>query len=161
MIDNKSCCLDIQRTTQSKKRHGASVRNVNGRQVSYPDTEFIPEVDGETGGSGGGFIQQIFDMIKNLLGMNTRTTIVRNDGTIEEVETPGGGDGLLARLSKKLLGFLSTILGVVSGGATDSMGGMINKFFPSSQQQYTRFPPRSTNEIERELMKLANNNPSS
>ena len=41
---------------------------MNGRQVSYPDTEFIPEVDGETGGSGGGFIQQIFDMIKNLLG---------------------------------------------------------------------------------------------
>ena len=75
---------------------------------------------------------------------NTRTTIMRSDGTIEEVDVPNGGGGFLSRISNRLLGFLNSILSVLTGDeGTPRLGG------------YRKTASTASNEIERELMKMA------
>jgi len=129
--------------------HGATIRDSAGRQINFPDSENIPEPDViGVGGQPRGFLTRIFDMIKNLLGFNTRTTIVRNDGTIEEVDVPSSG-GFFSRIGKRILGFINSILSVFTGGDSGDSPRL---------DGYSSVPSRTTNEIERELMKLSNNN---
>jgi len=128
--------------------YGATIRDSSGRQINFPDSETIPE--SEVIGGGGqsrGFLTRIFDMIKNLLGFDTRTTIVRPDGTIEEVDVPSSG-GFLSRIGKRILGFINSILSVFTG-SNDSPR-------LDGYSSVRGVPARTSNEIERELMKLSN-----
>lgn len=70
---------------------------------------------------------------------------MRNDGTVEEVDAPNAG-GFLSRISSRLINFINSILGALNGeNDTLRFDGYSNE-------------PSSSNEIERELIKLANNN---
>ena len=127
--------------------HSATIRDSIGRQINFPEN---PETETDAGvqpPQSRGFIQRIFDMIKNLFGFeSTRTTVMRSDGTVEEVDVPsnGGGGGFLSRISNRLMNFISSILNVITG----------DNGSPRLDGYRTR---TSTNEIERELMKMAKN----
>jgi len=83
-------------------------------------------------------------LLMSWVAVNTRTTIVRNDGTIEEVDVPNEG-GFFSRISRRIFGFINSILSVLTGDSGNS-----------SRLDYSNIPSRSSNEVERELMKLAN-----
>ena len=69
---------------------------------------------------------------------------MRSDGTIEEVDAPSGdGGGFMSRISNKLLGFINSILSVLTG---DNGSPRLDGY---------RTPSRVSNDIERELMKMA------
>lgn len=80
---------------------------------------------------------------------DTRTTVMRSDGTIEEVDLPGGGGnggGFISRIGRRLMGFINTILSVLTGdGGSPRLDGY-------SARGGTQ---GLSNDIERELMKMA------
>ncbi|KAH9399030.1 hypothetical protein TYRP_018417 [Tyrophagus putrescentiae] len=124
---------------------GATIRDGMGRQMDF-DPNAEPALPDD-----GGAPVRIFEMIKNFLGMgDTRTTVMRSDGTIEEVDLPGGGangGGFISRIGRRLMGFINTILSVLTGdGGSPRLDGY------SARGGGTQ---GISNDIERELMKMA------
>lgn len=73
---------------------------------------------------------------------------MRSDGTVEEVDIPGGNGGFISRIGKRLMGFINTILSMLTGdnGAPRLDGYSARGGGGSSG---------ISNDIERELMKMA------